>query len=172
MAIHLTKHLKHLKLTSIDIEVALAHHFDFRRNLIVPNVYWGLNFGHEIDLLVVYKSGWAYEIEIKVSKADIKRDQKKGKWNGRTYGTDKIKCMFFAVPESLKDFALEHIPAECGLITVAENELFDVNTCKSTTINKNARKLTDSEILKLAKLGCMRIWSLKNTINDKREGRS
>ena len=45
--------------------------FNYRANLIVPNISWGLGL-HECDLLVLTSSGYATEIEIKVSKADLK----------------------------------------------------------------------------------------------------
>jgi len=31
------------KITTLEMEIALANHFGFRKNLIVPNVKWGLN---------------------------------------------------------------------------------------------------------------------------------
>ena len=64
------------KLKTDEMEVALAEYFDSRANLIVPNVYHSF-FKHELDLLVLTKSGYAYEIEIKITAADLKKDVKK-----------------------------------------------------------------------------------------------
>ena len=158
-----------MKLHAGHIEVSVAIYFGVRQNLIVPNVSWGLDFGHEIDLLKVSQSGYATEIEIKVSKQDIIRDKSKGKWMGHSYGLGKIKMMYFAVPKSLKDFALEHIPKECGLLTVSEDNIHTVNQVKAPEVKKNTRKLTDKELLKLATLGTMRIWSLKSCLFRKKE---
>ena len=63
---------------TIEVEVAIMQHFDVRRNVIVPNVSWGIfrpGIGqlHEIDLLVLSGSNYATEVEIKVTKADLKR---------------------------------------------------------------------------------------------------
>jgi len=63
-------------LKTSDIEFAVAKYFNFRKNLIVPNVSWGFNI-HECDLLIVRKSGYAIEVEIKISKSDFKADFKK-----------------------------------------------------------------------------------------------
>ncbi|MEM5786538.1 MAG: hypothetical protein AAGU11_04420, partial [Syntrophobacteraceae bacterium] len=69
------------KITAADIEVAVARHFHTTRNLIIPNVSWGFRgMGYEIDLMVVTESRYAYEVEIKVSAADLKRDAQKDKW--------------------------------------------------------------------------------------------
>ena len=83
-----------MKLHAGHIEVSVAIYFGVRQNLIVPNVSWGLDFGHEIDLLKVSQSGYATEIEIKVSKQDIIRDKSKKKWMGHSYGLGKIKMMY------------------------------------------------------------------------------
>ena len=62
-----------LKITTPEMEVALAAFFDSRRNLIVPCVHWGMNM-HEGDLLMVSMAGYCTEIEIKVTRADLKND--------------------------------------------------------------------------------------------------
>ncbi len=71
----------------LDIECALATYFDPRRNLIVPNVWWGMGLNHECDLMVMTRSGYVYEVEIKTSKADLVRDLKKP----HGHGDDKIR---------------------------------------------------------------------------------
>ena len=71
---------KIIKLTAKQIEISIADYFCPRRNLVVPNVYWGLNFVYELDILVVTQSNYAYEIEIKTTISDIKADKKKRKF--------------------------------------------------------------------------------------------
>ena len=63
--------------TAAEIEVVVAQYFDPRRNVIVPNVWWGWGLRHECDLVVMTKTGYAYEVEIKVSRSDLKADLKK-----------------------------------------------------------------------------------------------
>ena len=101
------------KLHAGHIEMALARHYGHRENIIVPNVHWGLGLHYECDLLVVTKAGNAHEIEIKVSKSDIKAEQKK---TGFPHRSTRIKKFSFAVPDYLKD--CEYLPMDCGLITI------------------------------------------------------
>ena len=62
----------------VDIEVAIMTEFDFRQNLIVPNISNQMGLvAFETDMLVLTKSGYAHGFEIKVSKSDLKADFKK-----------------------------------------------------------------------------------------------
>ena len=65
-----------MRITAKHIELEVARWFDTRRFLVVPNVSWGL-MPYECDLLAMASSRYLYEIEIKVSGADIKADLKK-----------------------------------------------------------------------------------------------
>lgn len=141
-----------------DIEYALAQHLNTRQNLIVPNISWGLGFSYEIDLLVVTPNNYAWEIEIKISKKDLKADIKKkhGHYN------IKIKRLYFAVPLQLKEDALLLIPERAGLFIVYDSGR--VELIKPPTINLNAQPLTTKEIDHLYKLSMMRMWSFKRKL--------
>ena len=52
----------------------------------MPNISWGLGV-HEIDLFVVRPSGYAIEVEIKVSLSDFKADFNKK----HTHSSPKIR---------------------------------------------------------------------------------
>ena len=143
-----------------DVEIAVARLYGWRQCFIVPNVSWGLNFIHELDMLVISSSGYATEIEIKVSLSDLKADQKKK----HTHYSQRIKYFYFAVPEGLQKKALELIPDRAGLIVVREKSKFRqprTFIAKTAEVNKCAQKLTESDLIKLGKLAAMRIWSLK-----------
>jgi hypothetical protein len=56
-------------LKTAEMEVELGRYFNYRQNIIVSNVSWGLGI-HECDLLIITKSGYATEVEIKVSLSD------------------------------------------------------------------------------------------------------
>jgi len=159
--------MKHI---ATEVELRVAKHYNYRTNLIVPNVYWGLGLNHECDMLVVRGSGYAIEIEIKVDKYDLRNDKKKRKWYFTQYGRI-IKQTFFAVPLELAD-EINNIPEGCGFITVDCNSSHYYDGCvdvvKTAKINRNAKKLDQYQILKLAKLGCMRIWSLKEHMLNKK----
>lgn len=142
------------------IEIAVARYFNPRQNLIVPNVWWGLGFKHELDLVVLTKCGYAYEVEIKVSHADIKADLKKS----HGHSSNRISRLYFAVPVELSND--ENIPASAGILSVElKNGTYVVRKVKEAK-RKEARPFRDDERLKLAELGTMRIWSLKDTIDD------
>ena len=162
-------------MTTLEMEIAVMKYFGVRQNLIVPNVSWGMFLGneglHECDILSLTPSGYATEIEIKVSKHDLLKDGEK--WHGHLH--NHIANFFFAVPEKLKDIALEVIPERAGLFTVKryesdyilrgthqrmQDELFATQV-RPCIRNKRAVKWTDEERAKLARLGTMRILSLK-----------
>lgn len=143
------------------MELALVRYLDSRVNFIIPNVFWGLNFNYELDLMVVKTSGYAYEIEIKVSIADLKADKKK-KWG---HYSNRIKQLYFALPLVLLEKAEPLIPERAGIYTV--DEYSRVNLYRKPKINIHARKLNEKEIIKLGKLSNMRMWNAIQTLNDR-----
>jgi len=157
------------KLNCSDIEIAVTNHFGYRQNTVVPNVSYGLNI-HEIDLLIVSKSGYCTEVEIKTSISDLKADLKKE----HQHKSNRIKYFYFAIPEGLQEKALPLIPERAGLIIVKQGE-YDSIRCeiiKSPIVNNEARALTQVELVKLGYLASLRIWNLKrivrNLINENR----
>jgi hypothetical protein len=150
------------KITTLEIEVKVASHFNYRQNIIVPNVSWGVNL-HECDLLIIRKSGYGIEVEIKVTKSDLKADAKKP--HEHTDRMDRLSELYFAIPDYMKN-CVEYIPERAGILLVSKHDgYFGLSMLRSPQINKNRRKFTDSEMLKVAHLGTMRIWNLKRTIN-------
>lgn len=149
------------KIKTIEMEVVVASFFGIRQNLIVPNVSWGLDI-HECDLLVVTQAGFCYEIEIKISRADLIKD--KAKRHGHVNG--KIKRLYFAIPDSLlKD--IEHVPERAGIISVYRGRYDNRLLCdvvRAPVQNKNARSLSDTEKFQVARLGALRIWGLKRKL--------
>ena len=89
-----------------EVELAVANYFGIRQHLIVPNVMWGFTgLNYEADLVIVTKAGYAKEVEIKVSRADLIKDKEK-RYN---HDFKKFKELYFAIPKKLlKD--IEHIP--------------------------------------------------------------
>lgn len=140
------------------MEIAVANHFDPRVNLIVPNISWGLLI-HECDILVLTKSGFATEIEIKVSKADLKKD--KDKKHGHI--SEMIKKLYFAVPEKFDvDLVKRCVPDRAGIISVRSDGRCIVK--KKCIINRVAKKFSDEDRFQVARLGAMRIWGLKRKL--------
>ena len=104
-------------MTANEVEIEVAKHFGWRQNVIVPNVYWGLGLNYEADMVILRPSGWAIEIEIKVTRADIKADLKKHKHNF-TNEQSKFRQFYFAVPKIIADDP--RIPERAGILAIHE----------------------------------------------------
>lgn len=152
------------------IEIAVATLFNWRQNIIVPNVAWGWGLRHEADMVVLRRSGWAIEIEIKCTASDILADLEK-----RVPHLDNclIRQCYFAVPTKLVDNP--NIPLQYGVIEILENNAPDASWARRAriirpaSINRKARRTTEDEQRKLAELGAMRIWALKQKLELLRE---
>ena len=145
---------------TLEMEIALIKHFNPRVNLVIPNVSWGM-FRYELDLVVMTKQGCLYEVEIKVSRADLKKDlQKRHK-----HINDKIKYLYFAITRPLLDL-IELIPKEAGVFVVEEGGKDYNSYCKLIREPKckSEYKVTEQERYQLARLGTLRILGLKRKI--------
>jgi hypothetical protein len=160
------KKVKSKPITTIEMEEAIARKFGVRTNIIVPNVSWGLPYMHECDLFIIKMSGYAVEVEIKISKSDLLADFKKG--HSHKDRLNRIKEFYYAFPESMLKTCEEMIPKDIGIITCRRSDwgkkLIYASFHRNPVPIKNARKLTIEEQFKVARLGTMRIWTLKNKI--------
>lgn len=147
-------------MTTLDLELAIMRFFDYRMNIIVPNLSWGM-LKYEADIVVLSWSNYASEIEIKISKADFKADFKKQHYHNSEY----FKYFYYAVPAEMQDFALENLPEGAGLIVVSVRKGTPVASIVKKAICKKHKQWTHGERMKLAELGCMRIYALKNKIS-------
>jgi hypothetical protein len=136
--------------------------FSQRRNyLAIPNVSYGF-LNYEADLLIISKAKYATEIEVKISMADWKRDRDKTKhkWSA----DPRIKYQYYACPYEL---ALRYeeleLPMGWGVIGVCDpNASYGsprgIKILKEATARELAKKITDKELLILARLACFRVW--------------
>jgi len=144
---------------TIDVEIALMDYYKVNKKLIVPNVSWGMGIGlHECDLLILTPTGYATEIEIKVSKGDLLKD----KFKPHAHKHNHIKSFYFCVPEKLKEIALNDIPSRAGLLVISDK--MKITEIRKPTHNTTAIKWDEHLMFKLAKLGTMRILTLKKNI--------
>jgi hypothetical protein len=162
--------------TCLDIELAILKEFNFRQNIIVPNISSMMGVvPFETDMLVISKSGYATGFEIKTSKSDLTADFKKPQHpqmnevkNGKT-GFERywgrFKYFFYALPESLKDDALNLIPSFCGLYTLQDYDLRPKFTLVRDAELICNFKWDERRIFEVARLGTMRIHDLKQTLN-------
>jgi len=142
------------------IEVAVAEYLDTRQNLVVPNAWWGLGFSYELDLFVMTRSGFGWEIEIKTSKSDLVKDKEKRKW--KNYYKGRIKRLYFAMPDDMES-CLEHVPEKAGILLVS-----DKGSVHKTREAKNIsnHRFTEKDRLKAMHLCCMRVWKLKQRLQN------
>lgn len=141
--------------------------FDFTRYAVVPNVSYAVLQRGEADLLCLSKSGTFHEVEIKVSRTDLRADAKKrfGHQNSM------VSYTWFAVPVELEPDAIEIVPKRYGIVVVDRphalspkawlrdrNETRVVRPAKRFLM-PGARKPTDAEIIKFLRTGVIRMWS-------------
>ena len=147
---------------ALDVELAVVDLFDERKQLIIPNVSFGFGINYEADLMITNGSGYLYEVEIKVSKSDMRADLKKAVQHNCSY----VKRLYFAFPEKLLEYAKEILSDDVGLIAVYLRE----NNCPKAVIKrkpkdrKDAQKMDLRKQYELARLGALRIWNLKRQI--------
>jgi hypothetical protein len=121
---------------------AMASTYD----IVVPNYYLGR---YECDVLKISKAGHIYEYEVKVSKADFKKDAEKcikGYLSRQVISTkhDDIlkgkRCsrFYFVVPEGL--IVPEEVPAGLGLIYACSTPREGRLNFKIVKVSKNFNK--------------------------------
>jgi hypothetical protein len=153
--------LNAFKITRL-VELATAKHFNYRTNIIVPNVSWGIGIRYEADLVVLRPSGYAAEIEIKATESDIKRDMKKRyRHDGCHYRYGNLfRELWFAVPEHL--MFSTNIPLKTGVLAILKRKKHISSVViRRPKIDKSAIIWPKELREKLLHLGLMRIWGLK-----------
>ena len=137
------------------MEIALANYFNYRANIVVTNISWGMGL-HECDLLVLSKAGYLTEIEIKVSKSDLKNDVLKK----HEHKNHKIKSLYFAFPDGHPDW-VEYVPERAGII-----EVYSVNKCRTfrAPIFNFTIPVSQQERENMLRLAYMRTWTLKRKL--------
>jgi hypothetical protein len=152
------------KITTPEMELSIVNTlFNIRKNIIVPNVSWGM-FNHECDLLVLSEKHFATEIEIKVSKADLKADFKK--WHN--HRDKRIKYLYYAIPYYMEN-CIDLIPDYAGVIIVQEDRNhagYHVAEYLRKAVANTAchSPMSDKDVMQLTRLGCLRIWSLREKV--------
>lgn len=143
-----------------EIELTIADFYDIRKNIIIPNISYGFDYMHECDIFILKPSGYCTEIEIKRSISDLKADFKKK----HTHKDNRIKNFYYCIPEQLIEKALEIIPKDAGILECYFSGKLRCRIYRESVSNKEARKLTEDEKVKLMRLAYMRIWSMKKKL--------
>lgn len=154
--------------------IARALHRDFfnRKHLIVvPNCYWT---GYETDLLVVHENLKLIDVEIKISRADLKADIGKDKWwHMRHWGATrdaprvardwpvKVWRHYYCMPADIwKDELLDAIPPRSGVVLLSETRSGTVRAdCKRRAQqNPDAKPIDTADAINLGRLASLRMW--------------
>ena len=165
-----------------EIEVALAKtkEFSFITNIVAFNVNGQsdlLSIWHECDMLVLSKSGYLTEIEIKRSWSDFLADFGK---DHKHEGRGLIKYFYYCIPLSLLEKAYGKLEEkECtysGIITYDESLNIAINGFRyndghsyrymNRVMHPN-RKLFIEEQLQVARFGAMRAVILREKLTKK-----
>ncbi|WP_321331850.1 hypothetical protein [uncultured Bacteroides sp.] len=130
--------MKVIEYTESQILNILEKRFLSNPKYIIRNLYV---FGWESDYLALTRSGYWYEIEVKISRSDFNADMKKvQKHNilsskisidGKSYSSSNNKHLFnrpnyfyYAVPEGL--ITKEEVPDYAGLIYIDEYKFYRI----------------------------------------------
>ena len=150
------------ELTVKDIQGLLAEYFGIRNNIIVPNVSWGM-LDYEADLLVMNKTGYVTEIEIKRSWTDFLADFKKDEC---AHKSEIIYQFWYCVPEGLYADCIEKLKEvypdkldRPNVISYSDSGVLNFHGKTASYCRGKHRKLFLEEQLKLARLGTLRYWS-------------
>jgi hypothetical protein len=150
------------ELTVKDIQALLAEYFGIRNNIIVSNVSWGL-LDYEADLLIMNKTGYMTEIEIKRSWSDFLADFKKDE---TAHKSEIVYQFWYCVPEVMYKECIEKLKEvypdkldRPNVISYSDSGVLNFHGKKASYCRGKHRKLFLEEQLKLARLGTMRYWS-------------
>lgn len=158
--------------TAAQIARALYHQFFRQRHMIVvPNCYFA---GHEADMLVVHRNLKLIDVEIKISRADLKADLSKNKWwtrpdfwvapnavGVRREWPPRIWRHYFVAPVDIwKPELLDSIPAASGVIVIDADRYGTpkVKSVRRARSNPDAKPAEARDIVDLGRLANMRMW--------------
>jgi len=163
-------------------DILCGCHWNPRKHLLVPNVSWGL-LNWEADLLVMFDSLWCEEVEVKITRADFRRDfdEKRRKHAVLMERQAAIGCeqlvrrYWIAFPRDLAVSLLDEVPSYAGVIAVSERQptlgqrlskrpvgtIGDCTVLRPAPALKFARKLTEAEVMDLLRLAHLRFWDMR-----------
>lgn len=165
------------KWTETNIARALNAQFFQRKHLmVVPNCNWT---GHECDLLVITENLRIIDVEIKISRADLKADMKKDKWfHSYDWKTDgpytefknaerrrrewprKVWKHYYVMPQEIwKEELFEFIPEASGVLLLRrDHELTLIKEKRRAKPNREAEHISAVQAIDIARLASLRMW--------------
>lgn len=176
-----------MKWTAREIARSLAFQvFNHKHLIVVPNTYWP---GAETDLLLVRTDLRLMDVEIKISRGDLRADAKKDKWfdyvparlgfgnNGdsprvlRTHPR-RIWKHYYCLPQSIWTDELEKdIQPTSGIIMMRDHN--DRPGCwlrRQAKPAKDPERITPEELADIARMQSHRMWESYDEVDRHRRG--
>ncbi len=139
--------------------------------------------GHECDVLAVTTDLRIIDIEIKISRSDLKADAKKDKWWHRSGGwhherpapthrdwPPKVWKHYYALPADIWDDSL--LPTlgseRSGVLLVREQrgtDVLAVECRRRATPNRDAGRLSPASAVDIARLANLRMWDAYQAVD-------
>ncbi len=161
-----------------EIARALVSQFFGKFGIVCPNCYWT---GYECDLLVVHHTLRLIDVEIKVSRSDLKIDREKDKWWRREQhlwsgdmgppaprlGRDwppKVWKHYYVLPADVwKPELVAAIPPFSGVLTIRESHggSIYVESVRRVTANRGAAPISAGAAMEIARLVNARYWQTR-----------
>lgn len=146
--------------------------------VLVDNCNWT---GHECDVLAVTTDLRVIDVEVKISRADLKADAAKDKWWHRQWGRynpatqaydkppdiprewpPKVWKHYYALPAEIwRDDLIEAMPSrKSGVLLLSQKpgEFVQVKCHRRATPCRDATRLTASNVMDIARLANLRMW--------------
>jgi hypothetical protein len=143
--------------------------------VLVDNCNWT---GHECDVLAVTTDLRVIDVEVKISRSDLKADARKDKWwhyPSYTWGTpkpqpiakpwpNKVWKHYYAMPADIWDDSLfDVLPStKSGVLLMrwqGRDGRYPAAVCRRrATPNKDAYRLKPEEVMDIARLANLRMW--------------
>lgn len=177
-----------MKWTEQSIGAAVYNHVFKRKHLVLlPNTY---HTGFETDLLVVRNDLRLMDIEIKISRSDLKADQHKDKWSKQMYHTwghprppalkvewpAKIWKHYYLLPRDIwTDELLLHISPKSGILFIRSFRDWHGRDDDNTPLisirrqakpNRDAKAIPAEDLLDIARGCSARMWESYNKIRE------
>ena len=137
--------------------------------VLVDNCSWT---GHECDVLGVTTDLRIIDIEIKISRPDLKADAKKLKWwSAKNTHPPKVWKHYYALPKEIwKPEMLECLPSPASGVLLLEKSWtqfreIEITCARRAVPDRNAHRLTPLEVIALARLANIRMWQSRNSSN-------
>lgn len=144
-----TRTWQNMPLTEARAVVLLARRFGFNTgHFCFPNVHV---VDGEMDLAVVTKSRYLWEVEVKLTASDWRADARKAKWQKPR---PLVSRFFYAVAAELIDDVPEFVPESAGLIAVYEHRTRVVRDAR----RKRGDRVSDELFARLLRSTYYRFW--------------